>query len=242
MVSRIMVVILALTFVAAYAAEAQVATDGLIAYWTFDEADIDGSVARDIVGGYDGTIIGNPETIPGEVNEALKFNGSSDDVEAEIPDDLLANGTTIELWFQQEAPSGWGIIIKISPDKIEVSIGGGTLSVWSAVGSFDAADPYSDGEWHHVAVPVSGDSITLYVDGEEVGETGGNLDFDAVSGVTIARDPGYDFWTGMVDEVRIYDRALSEAEILQNMAAGGFTAVEPADKLAETWGNIKASE
>jgi hypothetical protein len=44
----------------------------------------------------------------------------------------------------------------------------------------------------------------------------------------------------MVDEVRIYDRPLSEEEILQNMEAEGMS-VEPADKLVETWGKIKVS-
>ena len=242
MISRIMVIVLALTFVAAYVAEAQVITDGLIAYWTFDEADIDGNVAIDVFGGYDGTILGDPEIIGGKVNEALKFNGSSDDVEAEIPDDLLGNGATIELWFQQEAPTGWGIIVKISPDIVELSIGDGILEMWSPAARFEPADSYSDGEWHHVALTVADALITLYVDGENVGDAEGTLVFDAVSGVTIARDPGFDFWTGMVDEVRIYGRPLSEAEVMQNMTAGALTAVEPADKLAETWGSIKASE
>ena len=60
------------------------------------------------------------------------------------------------------------------------------------------------------------------------------------SGVTIARDPGFDFWTGMVDEVRIYERPLSAEEVQINMEARGIS-VEPADKLANTWGNIKIS-
>ena len=240
--SRIMVVILALTFVVAYMAEAQVITDGLIAYWTFDDADIVGDVAVDVIGGYDGTIMGAPEIIAGKVNEALSFNGSTDDVEAEIPDNLLGNGATIELWFQQEAPTGWGIITKISPDIIELSIGDGTLEMWSPAARFEPAGSYSDGEWHHVALTVSDDTITLYVDGENAGDADGSLVFEPVSGVTVARDPGFDFWTGMVDEVRIYGRPLSDAEVRQNMAAEGLAAVQPADKLAETWGSIKVSK
>ena len=241
MISRFVVVAIALTFIAAYVAEAQVVTDGLIAYWTFDDADIVGDVAVDVIGGHDGTIIGAPEIIAGKVNEALKFNGSTDDVEAEIPDNLLANGATIELWFQQEAPTGWGIIVKISPDIVELSIADGVLEMWSPAARFNPEGSYSNGEWHHVALTVSDDTITLYVDGGNAGDADGSLVFEAVSGVTIARDPGFDFWTGMVDEVRIYGRPLSEAEILQNMAAEGLAAVEPADKLAETWGNIKVS-
>ena len=240
MISRFVVVVIVLTFIAAYMAEAQVVEDGLIAYWTFDEANIDGDTAEDIIGGFDGTIIGAPEIIPGEVNEALKFNGTTDNVEAEIPDSLLADGATFELWFKQDAPTGWGIIIKISPDKIELSIGGGMPEVWSQVGSFDSGVPSSDGAWHHAALSVSDSNIVLYLDGENVGETAGSLIFAAVSGVTIAKDPGFAFWTGMVDEVRVYSRALSAEEVNQNMEAK-VISVEPADKLAETWGNIKVS-
>jgi len=43
----------------------------------------------------------------------------------------------------------------------------------------------------------------------------------------------------MLDEVRIYGRPLSEEEIQQNMGAEGLS-VEFADKLPETWGNIKS--
>ena len=240
MVGRSLIAVLALIFVAAYVAEAQVVEDGLIAYWTFDEADI-GDTAKDIIGGHDGTIFGAPETIEGKVNEALKFNGSTDYIEAEIPDGLLAEGTTFELWFQQEAPAGWGIIMKIDPDKIELSIGSGIVEVWSQVGRFNPPDSYSDGEWHHAAVTVSKEIVVLYMDGENSGEVAGTLFFDAVSKATIARDPGFDFWPGMVDEVRVYDRPLSEEEIQQNMAAEGLAVGKPADKLIETWGKIKSS-
>ena len=239
--SRFIVVVIALTFIAAYMAEAQFVEDGLIAYWTFDEANIDGDTAVDIIGGFDGTIVGAPEIIPGKVNEALSFNGSTDDVEAEIPDDSLADGATIELWFQQEAPTGWGIIIKLSPDKIELSISGGGLEMWSPAGRFNPEGSYSDGEWHHMALTVAETEVISYVDGEKKGELLGNLILMGASGVTIARDPGFDFWTGMVDEVRIYERPLSAEEVQLNMEGKKIAVEASTHKLAETWGNIKVS-
>jgi len=44
----------------------------------------------------------------------------------------------------------------------------------------------------------------------------------------------------MLDEVRLYDRALSEKEVLNNMEAEGL-AMEPAGKLNLTWGQIKTA-
>ena len=243
MIGRGLIAVLVLAFVTAYVAEAQVVTNGLIAYWTFDEADIDGDTAIDVIGGHDGTIFGNPEIVPGKVNEGLEFNGTTDYIEAEIPDNLLADGTTIELWFfQQEAQATWGLILKIDPEKIEFDIlAGGVIHVWSGVGSFNLPGMFSDGNWHHAAVLVSEDNVVAYLDGEQVGENGAGLSFEAVSKVTIARDPGGSFWPGMIDEIRIYGRPLSEEEIQQNMAAEGLSVGKPADKLIETWGKMKSS-
>ena len=46
---------------------------------------------------------------------------------------------------------------------------------------------------------------------------------------------------GIIDEVRIYNRALNESEVKVNMNSDG-TAVNPAGKVAATWGDIKVSK
>ena len=53
-------------------------------------------------------------------------------------------------------------------------------------------------------------------------------------------DEGFTF--GLIDEVAVYNRALSEDEISENFAAEGGTAVQPTNKLAHTWGEIKVSK
>ena len=244
MISRSLVVVLALVFVTAFIAEAQVVTDGLLLYWSFDEDHIDGDTAIDVSGNIDGTIYGGPEVVAGKVNEALEFDGEDDYVEAELPDGSFADGATLEQWFFQEGPVGWSIIIKVDSDEdaMEVSIGDGNLEVWSSADSMEAQDPLSDGNWHHVVATAGGGDIIMYVDGENAGEVSGDLDIDGSISLNVGRDPGYNFWPGMIDEVRAYSRALSQGEVEQNMAARGAAAVKPADKLAGTWGNIKVSE
>ena len=49
-----------------------------------------------------------------------------------------------------------------------------------------------------------------------------------------------DPFMGKLDEICLYEKALSEAEVLQNMEAEGLS-VNPAGKLSLTWGEIKAS-
>ena len=50
------------------------------------------------------------------------------------------------------------------------------------------------------------------------------------------------YLVGAMDEVRVYSRALTEAEIRQNFASQGVTAVHPTGKLSLTWGKLKASQ
>ena len=53
-----------------------------------------------------------------------------------------------------------------------------------------------------------------------------------------ARHPGTEFFTGTIDEVFLFNRILSEAEI-NSIKDGAFLPVEPAEKLTTTWGAIK---
>ena len=54
-----------------------------------------------------------------------------------------------------------------------------------------------------------------------------------------ARAPGQEFFTGIIDEVALYNRVLGIDEIKRDMEAVGGTAVLPQDKLTTTWGKIK---
>ena len=108
-------------------------------------------------------------------------------------------------------------------------------------------------EWHHVVVIYDGITLKVYLDGEPCG-----AEDPAEGDVTPREKPftiggygsnpadigGNDLYSGRIDEVRLYNRALSDDEVKQNFdsrAIGGI-AVESLDKLVETWGKIKASK
>ena len=60
------------------AAVASVVTDGLVSYWTFDKGSIVNKMVKDVWGDNNGKIIGNPKVVPGQVGEALEFDGAGD--------------------------------------------------------------------------------------------------------------------------------------------------------------------
>ena len=240
MINRAMILVLALLFVIAYISEAQVVEDGLVAYWPFDRADKQG---EDIFGGHDGRIVGNPKTVPGKVNKALELNGTGDWIEAEIPDNVLAEGATLEVWFQQETAAGFGVMLLIQPEKAELNIDperGGRSELWCyAARGIEGPDGLRDGDWHHAVGTVSKKGQIHYIDGENVGTNPNPVEFERKSTVVIGQRPGRGLlWEGKLDEIRVYGRPLSENEIRQNMEAKGLS-VQAAAKLPEIWGRIK---
>jgi len=128
---------------------------------------------------------------------------------------------------------------------------GGPEGYWF---TFNVVQPNT---WHHLALVVDGvTTMKSYVDGEDItgvsGETGMEVvgPYKVYEGepVEIGAGAGWDgsdnkgYFSGIIDEVLIYDRALTEAE-LQELAGGASIAktiaVRPVAKLAITWGMIK---
>ena len=103
------------------------------------------------------------------------------------------------------------------------------------------SDPIETGSWHHVAFTYGEDTGTFYVDGELVSEEERAFKFMGTNEFEInigcPKDRGNYTFDGSIDEVAIYSRVLSEAEIKQVMVSG--IAVSPGGKLATTWGGLK---
>lgn len=101
----------------------------------------------------------------------------------------------------------------------------------------------SEGEWTWISVVgTSGKSIVAYQDGKEVSEQPGfefdkGLPIDDISIGANSFDERRRTFNGSFAIVRAYDKALTEAEINQNIE--GTFAVEPADKLSTTWAIVK---
>jgi hypothetical protein len=220
---------------------------GILAWWPFDETA--GPIARDIIGGRDGTYFGSPPPIPapGEVKNALKFDGINDFVGvANSPVwHFGLNDFSIELWANFSAPQG-GSISEPSGILVGNDNGPGDQNKWFfATGGgylyFHINSPTlgpnffplalfspTINTWYHLAVTRSGSLYTVYIDGSPVASALNTASIPSPSAfLTIGEAENIGFMNGLLDEVTIYNQALTAAEIYSIYAAGSAGKCKP---------------
>lgn len=251
---RILMLLVTLTFAAGlWTASAQdFVSDGLIGFWPLDASTINGNVAEDIIGGNHGTIMGDPGTVAGKIGQALEFDGTDDYVE--LPDMGNEPAVTVEAWalahsMPPDAHSCCIGIVSSAPDNQWVA---GTVHFKFEAGliTVDKNDSgkitFSGAEldtWYHAAYTSDTDTneFMFYVNGEFVGQLVAGATVNNLTHVRIASEHEGRYLPGLVDEVRIYRRALSANEITQNFAVtSNSLAVKAAGKLTSAWGSIKS--
>jgi hypothetical protein len=241
-------------------AQAEIVTDGLVAYWSLDENTISGENVLDIVGGNDGVIVGNLVPVDGKVNGAMEFDGESS-VDVDGMDALNFNGKdqmTVAAWAKpasdepvigvvagccgtivaQRDANSWALRFDGRNPGNEFEFI--TQPNWQGDTGFGAPKPAA-GEWHYLTGVVNVDIKQLYIDGELVMEEeymGPMASDSSETDIGHASDGGF---VGTIDEVAIYSRALSADEVMQNYEADGLitTSVSKAGKLTSTWGELK---
>ncbi len=202
-------------------------TAGLILRYSFDEGS--GTVARDTSGsGNNGTLNGSPLWVAGAVGSgALEFDGVSDYVSTATSLLNDAEAFTIAYWLNADlsvAADRSGLVGQ--NDCIEHGVpSANTIQIWTPNGgSIDFDWPYGEQtEWHHIAMTGDGTSLAMYLDGKLVATGGSPLDEEdagygtSTSPVRIAgggvMDATGNWLAGQFDEVHIYRRALSAAEV-----------------------------
>jgi hypothetical protein len=245
----------------------RIITDGLVSYWSFDKVDTEGDITKDVWGNNDGTIVGGAKTVGGKIGEALEFNGVDQYVDIGHPTDgsldFGADGDfTIAAWINvSEIPpdqytiiskgdrgSSPRILFKIRSEQVYITLanepGGGPKP------DFASNAAVVDGQWHYAALVVDRRNATkIYVDGvmDAEGMAAEGTDVNTESPMHIGKshqngNAARRFFKGLIDEVTIYNRALSDDEMEQNFAAEGLSVEPSTDKLALTWGKVKISE
>jgi len=238
-------------------AKPEIVTEGLISYWPLDKDSIDGKDVDDVWGENEGTINGNPKEVAGKVHEALEFDGD-DFVDIPGTDSLNFNGEdelTVAAWVNagtddpvvgvvvgccgtivaQRDVNGWALRYDGRNAGLEMEFI--VCPGWQGDGGFGTSR-LEVGEWHHLTGVVGDGKMFFYLDGELVNEMtfGGPISTAGTeTEIGHANDGGF---IGLIDEVVIYDRALSEEEVMQIYLAEGF-AVDSKGKLAVCWGEIK---
>jgi len=188
----------------------------LIAYWKLDEAE--GIVAADKAGTNNGTLVGDPIWQPagGKVKGALQFDGIDDYVSTPFVVDPSQGSFSIFAWVKGGAPGQ--VIVSQANGANWLMAGasdGGLMTDLKSAGrqgkSLTSATVITDDAWHRVGLVWDGSNRILYVDDiEVVKDTQANLP-SSPGGLQIgagsALSPG-SFWKGLIDDVRIYDRAV----------------------------------
>ncbi|TKJ38870.1 MAG: hypothetical protein CEE38_04005 [Planctomycetes bacterium B3_Pla] len=208
-----------------------------VGHWTFDEGA--GTVALDSSGnGNDGVFVGEPQWVDGVVGGALAFDGDDyldcgNGPSLEIRDEI-----TISFWFSVVAfENTWEAILSKGDSAYRVSRGGGDgdathfgLSGTSAGGGngwFNGNTLVTGGDWHHFAGTYDGAEGRIYIDGvlDATTEATGQINIEPENFWIGNNSQNTDrFFHGMLDDVRLYNKALSALEIkdlVSPPAAGG---------------------
>jgi glucose/arabinose dehydrogenase/PKD repeat protein len=198
-----------------------------VAAFAFDEGS-GSSVADASGGGNNGSLTGTTWATNGKYGKALNFNGSSSRVTiADAPSLHLANAMTLEAWvYPTVVNSGWRDILYKGNDNYYLSAtttsssrpaGGGIIGGSYSEVFGTAALPANS--WAHLAVTYDGAALRLYVNGTQVSttaKTGGIA--TSTNPLTIGSDPIYgQYFQGMIDDIRVYDSALTGSQIQTDM-------------------------
>jgi len=206
---------------------------GIVAAYGFEEPS--GTTVTDMSGnGLDGSISGSTRTTPGRFGAALSFDGVNDWVTVPDANALdLTNAMTIEAWVRPTVLSSWvSVITKEQAAQLAYGLYANSSTNRPTVNIFTSNEKDVRGTaklainaWTHLAATYDGVTLRLYVNGTNV--KSGSFKGTIATSTGPLRLGGNAFagewFTGLIDEVRVYNRALTVAEVQTDMT----TAVKP---------------
>lgn len=207
----------------------------LVAYWKLDEAQ--GTTFRDVSGsGNTGTLFATGTTwtgAPGSVSfddaAALKLDGATGYASMGVTNLPAANATqTISLWAKLGSTSGIqnlvALVASAATSGVQIGLRNNLLSAWTWGGTaLVSVTPPGDGAWHHIAYTWDGTTDRLYLDGVVTSATGATPHQAATPTAAYlgTYNGSAELYGGSLDDVRVYNKTLSAAQITQ-LAAGRY--------------------
>ena len=208
---------------------------GLVGYWSFDSAYVNGTSVLDQSGNNSVATATSTISVFGKVGQAVSFNGSTSNIQVissqsnQLYD--LVGDLSLSVWIRTTNSSryealiskyaaggvGSGYLLRTTPaGQAELLLGLSNVSV----GDYIATDTktINDAQWHHIAVVITmGQSVAFYVDGtlsstHTVATVAGSAAGFFQMGVN-SYTPFGTYFTGNMDEVRVYNRALSATDV-----------------------------
>jgi fibronectin type 3 domain-containing protein len=243
MLKRLLVSACLFAVMAALPSAASAAAPGLVAAYSMDQGS--GTTLPDVSGtGNNGTLSGASWTTSGRFGSALSFNGSGNMVTVPDSNSLdLTTALTLEAWVRPTTVNDWHtVLLKEQPAQLTYALYGSTdagLPAGHVYPTGSSGDRWVRGPsalplntWSHLAFSWDGATGRVYVNGTQVAS--GALAGTAIVSSSPLRIGGNTIWnewySGLIDEVRIYNRALTAAEVGTDMNA----PVGPQDNQAPT--------
>jgi hypothetical protein len=225
---------------------------GLVGYWSMEDGS--GSTATDFSGsGNDGTLTNmDPATdwVSGKRGTALDFDGSDDRVNFNTIN-LPKEGAVIAWWMNPSRDSGifnqgegcCDSLIELENNGTEIN---SETTVNQNLFDFNGI-PDARGEWKHYAILFDNSKAYLYINGSKWGEAS-NYGQDSNGDAKNQLEAGFNvnnigiktyepYFDGRIDEVRLYNRALSDTEI-QDLYQSGYSQVNSSRKLEDIDGLV----
>jgi hypothetical protein len=186
-----------------------------------------------------GILQNSPTWTTGKISNGLLFDGATQYVSTSSS---FSNPSTfsLELWFKTNTSQGGRLIgfgdattgAGSSVDRHIYMTDAGNLVFGVNPGTkhyVTSASTYNNNAWHHVAATMGSGGMHLYVDGASVGTPDANtsagnysgywrMAYDTLSGWTSA--PTSNYFGGLLDEAKIYNRELTATEVANEYAAG----------------------
>ncbi len=208
---------------------------GLLGYWTLDGKDINWATnkATDKSGnGYSGTITNMSTTtsgVAGRVGQALKFDGVNDFVDMGTTPDITGN-LSVSIWVKDSALNRATDLTYISKRRSgfpgweigharQSSTGAFTFLLSTSTSVTAVSTRYSDLRWHHLVGVYDGSFIYLYVDGllKNTKVANGTMTNSTYKLCVVGSFNGSvcnnNVASTTIDQIRIYDRALSQSDV-----------------------------
>jgi len=244
--------ILAICMAMSFAAEAlDIKDDDLLLYLPFNEGK--GDAAEDLSPqGNDGEIVGTAKWVDGQFGKALEFTETGEVKAPHI--ELNERSFTVCMWVNPKLAGGGEqcVFSQTQVNAVNTSLHyriytNGTVRMGFYSNDLDAPAAVEAEEWVHITfwLDVDGKSRKVYINGEEVVQDAGKA---GIAYLGTAGDTMIGSWgatgqkfNGIIDEVQVWNRALTEKEIADSMGDLTALSVDASGKLATAWGRVKQS-
>lgn len=193
-----------------------------VSYWSFDEGS--GDTAADGVGSNDAALVGDPTWTDGYSGQALQFDGTDDYVDAGASVLDTASDYSVSAWVKFDDFNGFQTVVSqdaASDSAFFLQYSGADDRLAFSTSELRALDnePPETGRWYHMVGVMENyrNRMKLYVDGDLVASEpyDGNLASNGNTVIARGKFGGnqVDFTNGVIDEVRVFEKALSADEV-----------------------------